>query len=101
MEEHFERDDSLRLALVGELDVAVVAQLSARLRELRKGGYVVRLDLARLHFIDSSGLREIIRAVADSRRDGWRLDVDEPVGEHVARTIDLVGARPLLWPRDG
>jgi anti-anti-sigma factor len=98
MQEHFERDGALRLALLGELDVWVVEQLTGRLRELHKAGYAVRLDLARLDFIDSSGIREMINAVADSRREGWQLDVQGPLTEPVARTIELVGAHPLIWP---
>jgi anti-anti-sigma factor len=98
MEERFERDGTLRLMLVGELDVAVVDHLSLRLRELRKGGYGVRLDLSGLGFIDSSGIQELMRAVADARRDPWQLEVDGPMTHQVARTIDLVGARGILWP---
>ena len=101
MEERFERDGTLRLTLVGELDVAVVDHLALRLRELRKGGYLVRLDLSGLAFIDSSGIHELIRQVAEARRDHWQLEVDGPMTEQVARTIDLVGARALLWPDEG
>ncbi len=101
MEERFERDGTLRLTLVGELDVAMVDHLSLRLRELRKGGYGVRLDLSGLDFIDSSGIRELIRQVAEARRDRWQLEVDGPMADQVARTIDLVGAHALLWPDDG
>jgi anti-anti-sigma factor len=101
MQEHFERDGRLRLALLGELDVAGVEQLIERLRELRKGGYAVRLDLEYLDFIDSSGIREVIRAVTESRRTGWQLEVAEPMTDQVARTIEMVGARPLLWPDAG
>ena len=87
--------------LIGELDVATVEYLSTRLRELRKGGYPVRLDLSELKFVDSSGIREILRAVTDARRDGWSLAVDGPMTEQVARTVDLVGARTFLWPEEG
>jgi anti-anti-sigma factor len=98
MEEHFQDGYRLRLALVGELDVAVVRQLADRLRELRKGGYTVQLDLSRLEFIDSTGLRELITEVSDSRRDGWNLEIDEQLTDQVARVIDLVGARSYFWP---
>jgi anti-anti-sigma factor len=101
MEERFERDGTLRLTLVGELDVAMVDHLSLRLRELRQGGYGVRLDLSGLDFIDSSGIQELIRHVAEARRDRWQLEVDGPMADQVARTIDLVGARVLLWPDGG
>ena len=98
MEEHFEDGDELRLALIGELDVAVVKQLSDRLSQLRRGGYTVRLDLARLDFIDSTGLRELIREIADSRRDGWRLELGDELTDQVARVIELVGAGTYFWP---
>lgn len=101
LEERFERDGTLRLMLMGELDVAVVDQLSTRLRELRKGGYPVRLDLSSLDFIDSSGIQKILREISDARRDGWQLEVDGPMTDQVARTVDLVGARAFLWPEEG
>jgi anti-anti-sigma factor len=101
LQESFERDGTLRLLLIGELDVAVIDHLSTRLRELHKEGYPVRLDLSRLQFIDSSGIQEIIREVVDARRSGWELDVDGPMTEQVARTVDLVGARAFLWPDEG
>jgi anti-anti-sigma factor len=87
--------------LIGELDVAVSDYLSTRLRELRKGGYPVRLDLSELRFVDSSGIQEILRAVSAARRDGWQLAVDGPLTDQVARTVDLVGARTFLWPEEG
>ncbi len=87
--------------LIGELDVAVIDHLSIRLRELRKGGYTVRLDLSGLEFIDSSGIQEIIREISDARRDGWQLGVEGPMTDQVARTVDLVGARAFLWPDGG
>jgi anti-anti-sigma factor len=101
LEERFERDGRLRLMLIGELDVAAIDHLSSRLRQLRQEGYPVSLDLSELQFIDSSGIQEIIREVSESRRDGWRLEVDGPLTEQVARTADLVGARTFLWPDEG
>jgi anti-anti-sigma factor len=100
MEERFERDGSLRLVVIGELDVAVVDLLSSRLRSLREEGYDVRLDMSRLTFIDSSGMHELLRQVGDSRRDGWNLALDGPLTDQVARTIDLLGARDYLWPEE-
>ncbi|HEX3690981.1 MAG TPA: STAS domain-containing protein [Solirubrobacteraceae bacterium] len=101
LEERFERDGTLRLMLVGELDVAVIDHLSVRLRELRKEGYRIRLDLSELQFIDSSGIQEIISELSDARRDGWELEIDGPLTDQVARTVDLVGARAFLWPNEG
>lgn len=101
LEERFERDGMLRLMLIGELDVAMIKHLSMRLRELRKGGYPVRLDLSALEFIDSSGIQEIIREISAARREGWELQVDGPMTDQVARALELVGARAFLWPEEG
>jgi anti-anti-sigma factor len=101
LEERFERDGGLRLMLIGELDVAVSDHLSTRLHELRKAGYRVRIDLSELQFIDSSGIQEIIRELIAARHDGWPLEVDGPMTEQVARTVELVGARTFLWPDEG
>ena len=47
--------------------------LFARLAELRDRGEPVILDLDRLEFIDSSGLRVLLQAVQDSRAGAWRF----------------------------
>jgi anti-anti-sigma factor len=98
MREVFDGPDTLRLVLSGELDLAVAAILGERLRHLRTAGFDVRLDLAELDFIDSSGLRELITALAESRSDGWRLDIDPQVSEAVRRTVDLAGLHAHFWP---
>ena len=98
IDERFDEDGALRLALRGELDMAVSDALTERLAELKQRKSVVRLDLARLEFMDSSGLRAVIRALVDSRQDGWRLEIADEVTEPVARLIDLVGVRARFWP---
>lgn len=101
MREVLEDPDRVRLVLSGELDLAVVGMLADRLRELRKAGRDVRLDLAQLDFIDSSGLRALIAALAESRADGWRLDIDPQVTDAVRRTVDIAGLHSRFWPDGG
>jgi anti-anti-sigma factor len=98
MDERFDNDGALRLGLVGELDIASADDLALRLRELKKGGYHVKVDLEQLEFIDSSGLRELIGAVSDSRRDGWRLDIGTTLTPQVRSVVELVGVESILWP---
>jgi anti-anti-sigma factor len=100
MREVFDDPDGVRLVLSGELDLAVAVILGDRLRQLRKAGCDVRLDLADLDFIDSSGLRELISALAESRSDGWRLDIDPQVTAAVRRTVDIAGLHSYFWPED-
>jgi anti-sigma B factor antagonist len=93
--------EAVQLVLSGELDLAVAEVLRERLRMLRNQGYAVRLDLSELEFIDSSGLRELIIAVAESQSDGWRLDIDPQITAPVRRTLDIAGLTSYLWPDDG
>ena len=86
------------LALIGELDLAVADQFSARLRDLAGDGVVVRLDLAGLEFIDSSGIRELLAAISAARRDGRRLEIGSDLTSQVRRLFELVGAGPYVWP---
>jgi anti-anti-sigma factor len=99
MEERLDKDGALRLVLRGELDLAVADALTQRLSELKQYTSSVRLDVAGLEFMDSSGLRAVIMALAESRRDGWQLEIVDEVTAPVARLIDLVGVRSHFWPR--
>ncbi|HUA03642.1 MAG TPA: STAS domain-containing protein [Solirubrobacteraceae bacterium] len=98
MDEQFDDDGALRLVLYGELDLAVAAALRERLEVLKSHGEHVRVDLARLGFMDSSGLRELIVAIGDARRDGWQFEIDRPVSTPVRRVIDLAGVDSYFWP---
>ena len=98
MEEQPGVGDEVRLILVGELDLAVAAEFVERISRLRERAAPVRIDLSRLEFLDSTGLREIIVAVTDARRDGWALQLEPDLDGEVARIIDLVGARSFFWP---
>ncbi len=91
-------DGAIRLTLLGEVDIAVADELSARLRELGDAGARVRLDLSQLRFIDLGGLDAVVAALAEARRDGWPLEVDPKVSPSVERLIQFVGASRTIWP---
>ncbi len=99
MLEDWDADGALRLMLLGELDLTVADQLERRLERLRAVGTSVRLDLSELSFIDSSGIRVVIRARLDATRDGWALDVDPHVNEIVRRPLELLGLDDVLWSK--
>jgi anti-anti-sigma factor len=101
MREVFDDPDAVRLVVTGELDLAVAEMLGDRLRHLRNEGYAVRLDLADLDFIDSSGFRELVIALSDARSDGARLDIEPTLTEPVRRAIELAGLQAHLWPESG
>jgi anti-sigma B factor antagonist len=88
----------VRLALVGELDIAVADRVEERFRQLREDDRRVRLDLSKLDFIDSSGVRAIVLGLKHAREGGRELEVDERVSSTVARMIDIMGIGSQLWP---
>lgn len=93
-----EADGALRVALSGELDLAVSNRLRLGLRELGRGMRPVRLDLSALDFIDCSGVGAIVGALAEARRGRWELEVDRAVSPIVDRVIALTGVAADLWP---
>ncbi len=94
-----DQDGVLRITLIGELDLVVADRLSARLDQLSSDRTRVRLDLSRVTFIDSSGIRVLIRAAQHAPRNGEHLIEFAPeVMQNVETVIGLVGAAPVLWP---
>ena len=98
LEQTIATDGAVQLAVIGELDRAVVDGLTERLSELKRSGEHVRLDLSRLRFIDSSGIRVVLVAVSDARRDGWELEVGRELTGQVQRVIKTLGVASALWP---
>lgn len=98
--EAVDADGAIRLALIGELDIAVADRVEERLRQLREGGSHAVLDLSGLEFIDSSGVRAIVLGLKHSREAGHELEVDRRVSASVQRMIEIMGIGPQLWPGD-
>jgi anti-anti-sigma factor len=66
--------DGARIRPLGELDVATAPLLTAELDALRNAGHRhLIVDLGRLSFIDSSGLRCILACDAEARNDGFSI----------------------------
>jgi anti-anti-sigma factor len=88
----------VRLTLLGEVDMAVAADLEHELLELEHARMRARLDLSELRFIDLGGLDAILAALARARRGGWQLEVERAVHPTVARLAGLTGLDAILWP---
>ena len=93
-------DGALRVTLIGELDLAVADDLTARLDQLRRSERRVRLDLSELDFIDCCGIKGIIRALAEARRGHCELEVDRVVSPGVGRITALQDVARALWPAE-
>ena len=84
------------LALTGEIDVAAAAVVRERFAAaLARRPLAVVVDMAEVTFVDSSALRELLRADAAMRAAGTRF-VPAALPPVVARLLDLTRARELL-----
>lgn len=89
-------DASVRVVLVGELDVATASQLRTQLDEaIGRGHGEVHVDLAGLQFCGAAGVSELLRARRSLAALGRRL-VLTAVPDQIARTIRLAAATELL-----
>ena len=85
------------LGIVGELDMRTVGQLLERLAEQRANGVSdVIVDLAKLGFMDSSGLKVLIDLHYRSRAEGWRLRMIPPECDSAALVLRVTGADKAL-----
>jgi anti-anti-sigma factor len=91
-----ENEGCEQLKLIGELDLGTAPLLEDRLRQLRDDKVSVRLDLSELQFMDSTGLHVLIRAVQESRADGWHLELAPNLSPPVRRLLQLVNVEAFL-----
>ena len=70
-----QRNGAVHLVLAGELDIASAAELEEQLSAHEGQAPVLVLDLRRVEFIDSSGIRTLITADERARTSGRRLVV--------------------------
>jgi anti-sigma B factor antagonist len=68
--------ESVRVAPVGELDIATVDKLQAEVTRLRESGFErIVLDLRGVRFLDSTGLRLVLALDGAARADSHELSV--------------------------
>jgi anti-sigma B factor antagonist len=101
----FERTDGdagrVRLAIAGEVDFSNSDTVQQAISKViaEPGVTCLRVDLARLRFIDTSGARSLItcKRAADQRRIGFR--VVNPA-RAVVRVLQILGVDGMLAPGD-
>ena len=95
VEVHPDRD-VVRVAPVGEIDLATVGPLRARIEDLISSGFSrLTLDLQGVTFMDSKGLRLVLELVQAARDDHWELSVTD-VPPSVQRVFELSGVLAAL-----
>jgi anti-sigma B factor antagonist len=87
------------LALAGELDAHTAPQLAERLRELPAGEGDLVLDVGKVEFMDSSGLRVIIDVHQRAAESGRRLVLSHPTAA-VNRLLEISGLSDHLATED-
>jgi anti-anti-sigma factor len=89
------KDETLYLQIVGELDLATGPELASHLSAWIRDGDAISLDLARVTFIDLSGLHVLLDARRDAEARGQRLHIAVP-GHACARLLELTRTTHLL-----
>lgn len=85
-------DGRLDASLSGEIDLSTVADLESRLEEgLRANPELLVIDLREVTFLDSSGLRLLLRLDERQRGREGRLVLVRG-GRRVSRVFELTGA---------
>jgi anti-sigma B factor antagonist len=89
-------DGVATVVLEGELDISTAPVLDATLADVeRNGTATLLLDLARVQFIDSTGLRSLLSARQRAETAGRRLRLANlPVD--VERVFDMTGVRRIF-----
>lgn len=84
--------DACRLTVIGELDIATTPQLEeAANATIARGVRDLTIDLRKLSFMDSSGLRLLIVLSERAGTEGWALGLLRPAGPPLA-ILALTGA---------
>ena len=84
------------LAVTGELDLRTSPELEERLERVwASGADLVILDLRRIEFMDSTGLRVLLGAHQRAQENGRRFALVRGA-DQVQRVLTLTGVRDLL-----
>ena len=83
------------IRLRGELDIESAPDLERALLRSRPAGERVVLDLAELKFMDSTGLRVLLRARAAADHDRWEIGLRN-VPPTIRRLFDMTGVHAAL-----
>ena len=87
--------DTLNLVLAGEIDLASAPRLQSCLEDIGLEWTRVRLDFARVTFLDSSGIAVLIRAHQRCRDAGQILEVRNTLAP-VRRALEMTGVPALF-----
>jgi anti-anti-sigma factor len=89
------RADRTVVAITGEIDLATADAMGDAVREQLRTAPVL-LDLSRVEFMDSSGVRVLDTLLREVDAEGWDLLVVPTLTPAVAQVLELTGMRDQL-----
>ena len=87
-------DKSVKIALEGRLDTTTAPELEAELRDSLNGAASLTLDLEKLAYISSAGLRVLLAAQKVMNKQGEMKVVH--VGETIMEIFEVTGFSDIL-----
>jgi anti-sigma B factor antagonist len=91
-----EADDAVVVSVSGEVDIATCDAITQAVAEPRAAGRPVVLDLSRVVFLDSTGVRTLIGAARAAGNDPALFAIRNTLSPPVERGLRLMGVLPLL-----
>jgi len=91
-------DGTVVLEMRGELDIASASQLEAEIRAVESEGGRLILDLSRLEFIDSSGMRILLAAASRAKANNHGVGIRraQPAVHRVFEIAGLSDSLPFV-----
>jgi anti-sigma B factor antagonist len=83
------------VAVAGEIDMATAGAIADEVRASLRTGPVL-LDLARVTFMDSSGVRMLEALLRDAAAEGWELRIAPTLTDAVEQVLELTGMKEQL-----
>lgn len=87
-------NEAVKIALEGRLDTTTAPELEAELKDALDGATSLTLDLEKLEYISSAGLRVLLSAQKTMNRQGEMKVVH--VGETILEIFEVTGFSDIL-----
>jgi len=87
-------NEALTVALEGRLDTTTAPQLESELKDSLEGVSALTLDLAKLEYVSSAGLRVLLSAQKQMNRQGEMKLIH--VGETIMEIFEVTGFSDIL-----
>ena len=89
-------DNWVRVRVEGELALTSSSVLELAVGRELEGNSHVLLDLSRIDFIDSAGLRAMTALVRTAKAHGRKLRLSADLPSHARRLMEIVGLLPFV-----